>query len=212
MNILLHGSVPKSAGLSSSSALVVCAALSTVYANKLELSKTELAETCANAEQYVGTIGGGMDQAISCLAESGAALLIDFNPLKAQRITLPENSMFVITNSCVEANKAATNQFNTRVVECRLATQVLAKSQGLEWRKIKKPLELQKFLGLNLVEMIEIAKKNMHQNTYTLDELCQLLETSKEEIILNSLSQNTSECNNLLIINTISFYIITNFI
>ena len=65
-----------------------------------------------------------MDQAISCLGESGAALLIDFNPLKANKITLPEGSMFVITNSCVEANKAATNQFNTRVVECRLASQV----------------------------------------------------------------------------------------
>ena len=170
MNICLHGSVPKSAGLSSSSALVVCAALATVYANKLELSKTDLAETCATAEQYVGTIGGGMDQAISCLAESGAALLIDFNPLKAQRLTLPEN--------------------------CRLATQILAKSQGLEWRKIKKPLELQKLLGLNLLELIEAAKSNMHQNTYTLDEVCQLLEATKEEIILNSLSQNTSECNN----------------
>ena len=87
--------------------------------------KTDLAETCAVAEQYVGTIGGGMDQAISCLAESGAALLIDFNPLKARKIILPENSMFVITNSCVEANKAATNQFNTRVVECRIAAQVI---------------------------------------------------------------------------------------
>lgn len=86
--------------------------------------KTELAETCAKAEQYVGTIGGGMDQAISCLGESGAALLIDFNPLKANKVILPEGSMFVITNSCVEANKAATNQFNTRVVECRLGSQV----------------------------------------------------------------------------------------
>jgi len=198
MNICLHGSVPKSAGLSSSSALVVCAALATAYANNLELGKTELAETCATAEQYVGTIGGGMDQAISCLAESGAALLIDFNPLKAKRISLPENSMFVITNSCVEANKAATNQFNTRVVECRLATQILAKSQGLEWRKIKKPLELQKLLGLNLLELIEMAKSNMHQNVYTLDEVCQLLDATKEEIILNSLSQNTSQCKYIL--------------
>jgi N-acetylgalactosamine kinase len=39
MNICLYGTVPKSAGLSSSSALVVCAALTTLYANKLILSK-----------------------------------------------------------------------------------------------------------------------------------------------------------------------------
>ncbi len=98
-----------------------------------------MAERCASSEQYVGTQGGGMDQAISCLAESGSAKLIDFNPLRVHNITLPEGSQFIITNSCVEMNKAATNHFNTRVVECRLASQVLAKLQGLEWRKIKKP-------------------------------------------------------------------------
>ncbi len=90
--------------------------------------KTELAETCALSEQYVGTIGGGMDQAISCLAEYGCAKLIDFNPLNVTNINLPANSLFVITNSCVEANKAASNYFNTRVVECRLASQVKKKN------------------------------------------------------------------------------------
>jgi galactokinase len=39
MNLCLYGTVPKSAGLSSSSALVVCAALTTLYANKLILTK-----------------------------------------------------------------------------------------------------------------------------------------------------------------------------
>ena len=57
MNIYLQGKVPKSAGLSSSSALVVCSALTTLYANSLKLSKTELAETCAVSERYVGTQG-----------------------------------------------------------------------------------------------------------------------------------------------------------
>lgn len=193
MNICLYGQVPKSAGLSSSSALVVCSALATVFANKLQLNKTQLAEICAVAEQYVGTIGGGMDQAISCLGESGAALLIDFNPLRSKKVNLPDNSMFVITNSCVEANKAASNHFNTRVVECRLASQLLAKSQGLEWRKIKKPIEIQKILDLNFLELIDIVKANIHEGVYTLDEICQTLEATKEEIILNSLSQNTAE-------------------
>lgn len=39
MNICLLGQVPKSAGLSSSSALVVCSALTTVYANRLSITK-----------------------------------------------------------------------------------------------------------------------------------------------------------------------------
>lgn len=39
MNVCLYGTIPKSAGLSSSSALVVCSALVTLYANNLNLSK-----------------------------------------------------------------------------------------------------------------------------------------------------------------------------
>lgn len=83
-----------------------------------------MAETCAVSERYVGTQGGGMDQAISTLAEAGSAKLIDFNPLKVTNVRLPNGALFVITNCCVESNKAASNYFNTRVVECRLATQV----------------------------------------------------------------------------------------
>lgn len=194
LNICVWGCVPKSAGLSSSSALVVCSALTTLYANKLELSKSDLAETCAIAERYVGTQGGGMDQAISCLGQTGSAKLIDFNPLRVHNINLPEGSQFVITNSCVEANKAATNQFNTRVAECRIATQILAKSQGLNWRKIKKPIDLQKSLNSSLSELIELIDLVLHKEPYSMDEVCRILETTQQELILNSLTQNTSNC------------------
>lgn len=193
-NVCVWGCVPKSAGLSSSSALVVCSALATLHANNLDLSKNELAETCAVSERYVGTQGGGMDQAISCLGQAGCAKLIDFNPLRVHNIDLPEGSQFVITNSCVEANKAASNYFNTRVVECRIATQILAKSQGLDWRKIKKPIELQKALNCSLLELIDLTENNLHKDLYTNDEICKILETTQQELILNSLTQNTANC------------------
>jgi N-acetylgalactosamine kinase len=79
----------------------------------------------------VGTQGGGMDQAISVLAEDGSAKLIDFNPLKVTNIKLPSGAQFVITNCCLENNKAASNQYNTRVVECRLASQVIHRKKKL---------------------------------------------------------------------------------
>jgi N-acetylgalactosamine kinase len=191
MNICMWGQVPKSAGLSSSSALVVCAALTTLHVNQLTLSKTDLAETCAISERYVGTQGGGMDQAISCMAEANSAKLIDFNPLKVTNISLPHGSQFVITNSCVEMNKAASNHFNTRVAECKLATQVLAKSQGIDWRTIKKPLDLQKALKCSLIELVKLAEKNLHDDEYDIDEVCHLLETNIEDLGKTSLSQNT---------------------
>lgn len=56
------------------------------------------------------------------------AKLIDFNPLRSTDVKLPDGAVFVIANSCVEMNKAATSHFNIRVVECRIATKVRSSS------------------------------------------------------------------------------------
>lgn len=84
---------------------------------------------------YVGTEGRVSmlytDILISNRAFSLQAKLIEFNPLKATDVYLPDGISFVISNSCVEMNKAATSEFNTRVLECRIATQVLRKKSPL---------------------------------------------------------------------------------
>ncbi|CAF5117278.1 unnamed protein product, partial [Rotaria magnacalcarata] len=54
MKVLIDGTIPRSAGLSSSSALVVCAALTTAIANGITIGKTDLAERCAECEKYIG--------------------------------------------------------------------------------------------------------------------------------------------------------------
>ena len=121
------GVIPASAGLSSSSALVVSAALVTVWANNVTVGKEELANICARSERFIGTQGGGMDQAIEILAEKGSAKLIEFNPLTTYNVTLPLGATFVVANTLEEKNKAASNDFNTRVVECRIAAKILAR-------------------------------------------------------------------------------------
>ncbi|NKB15834.1 MAG: hypothetical protein HC774_01205, partial [Sphingomonadales bacterium] len=51
-----------------------CAALALLAANDRRLPFETLAEILPQAERYVGTLSGGMDQAISLLAQEGHAL------------------------------------------------------------------------------------------------------------------------------------------
>lgn len=56
----------------------------------------------------------------------GSAKLIEFDPLKATDVTLPNEAVFVIAHSLTCHNKAQTSDFNQRVLECRLAAQVIS--------------------------------------------------------------------------------------
>ena len=150
MQMLVDGSVPPAAGLSSSSSLVCCSALATAYALELaaaaaptpaadpshlsSFSKLELAALSANCERYIGTAGGGMDQSISFLATAGFASHISFEPqLSCAPVKLPKGALFLVAHSGRQSEKAKTaaTQFNKRVLECTLAAHVLAKKLGV---------------------------------------------------------------------------------
>ncbi|EDV28739.1 uncharacterized protein TRIADDRAFT_51952 [Trichoplax adhaerens] len=177
MDVLVDGTIPKSAGLSSSSALVCCAGLATLRANNGSLSRVELAEVCAACERYIGTQGGGMDQSISFLAEGGKAKLIEFNPLRATNVNLPADSAFVISNCMVEMKKSetASTHFNVRVAECVISAKILAQCNNLKWKDIKTLGELQKTLDKDLNQMLQLIEKNLHKDPYTRQEICSIL-------------------------------------
>ncbi|XP_020624383.1 N-acetylgalactosamine kinase-like [Orbicella faveolata] len=197
LNLVVDGTVPKSAGLSSSSALVCCSGLATVHANGLELSKHELAEVCTKCERYIGTEGGGMDQSISFLAEPGTAKHIEFDPIRAYDVTLPDGIVFVIANSLVEMKKSATagTHFNARVVECRLAAKVLAKESGLDWKSVRRLSEVQQGKEKSLDEMVQMVDSCLHSEPYTKEELCKFFELSEEELINQCMSPSTAGVN-----------------
>jgi len=194
MNVMVDGIVPTSAGLSSSSALVCCSGLATMFANGKSLSKLELAQACTRCEKYVGIEGGGMDQAISCLADKGTAKLIEFNPLKATAVPLPDGASFVIANSLREMTKSENpgEYYNKRVSECRLAAQILSKRFGHEWRKTRKLVDTQNVLGKSLSEMETIVENELHEEAYTREEVCKELQISDEELIKECLNPTTA--------------------
>ena len=127
---VLLGDVPPGGGLSSSSALVVASAYALLAANGVDIPRPELAELMAVSERYVGTAGGGMDQAACIQAEAGCALKIDFFPLRTRAVSIPDNVSVVVANSLVTAEKTGTARlkYNRRPMECRLATRVVAKA------------------------------------------------------------------------------------
>ena len=87
VDILVDGSVPAGAGLSSSAALEcsVAVGLNTLF--NLNRSKEELARATQKAENdYVGVPCGIMDQSVSLMAQAGAALLLDCRDLSTETV------------------------------------------------------------------------------------------------------------------------------
>ena len=117
------GDVPIASGLSSSSALVVAAALALLKANGATLPRLELAALMARAERFVGLEGGGMDQAACLHGVAGHALRIEFDPLRVTSVAVPEGWGWVVASSLVRAEKSgdARDEYNERARQCREA-------------------------------------------------------------------------------------------
>ena len=155
------------------------------------MSADELADLCAKSERFIGTQGGGMDQAIEILARSGIAKLIEFNPLRTFDVQLPDGAVFVIANSLAESNKAAGSDYNARVAECKMATKVLGKALGVH--DTTRLGDLQKASGLSLRQMIDKVDSVLKTGAYSKQEIVDAVGVPEHELDAACLSANTLE-------------------
>ncbi|KAJ6357131.1 hypothetical protein OIU78_005086 [Salix suchowensis] len=134
LDVIVDGTVPTGSGLSSSAAFVCSATIAIMAAFDVNFPKKEIAQLTCECERHIGTQSGGMDQAISVMAKTGFAELIDFNPIRATDVQLPAGGTFVLAHSLAESQKAVTaaTNYNNRVVECRLASIVLGIKLGMK--------------------------------------------------------------------------------
>jgi len=111
---------------------VIAVGRSLLEANDYTIPTLELAEEMARAEQYTGTRGGGMDQAISLGAVEGHASRIEFAPLSLHECPVPPGWHFVVGHTMVRAEKsgAARAAYNLRREECGEALLRLAGALG----------------------------------------------------------------------------------
>jgi len=132
VDALVDSDLPIAAGLSSSSALVVAMALALMHANEVTVAPLELMEFLARGERYVGTAGGGMDQAIILGARAGCASRIDFHPLRLTPTAVPPDWQFIVAWSLVHAEKsgAARQSYNERTRQCDEARRLVATRLG----------------------------------------------------------------------------------
>jgi len=132
MDALIWSDLPIAAGLSSSSALVVAAALALLDANGIAIDRPALMALLPTAERYVGTQGGGMDQAISLGARPGTAARIDFHPVRVTPVPVPGSWRFVVASSLAPAEKSGPAQlaYNLRTRECAAALERVTGALG----------------------------------------------------------------------------------
>ncbi|HUA14609.1 MAG TPA: galactokinase [Verrucomicrobiae bacterium] len=126
-NLLIHGEIPIGAGLSSSAAIEVASALAFLSLDNERLPLPEIARVCQQAENnFVGARVGIMDQFVSCMGETGHALLLDCRSLGFELVPLPPEIQLIVCNTMVKHDVAA-GEYNSRRAECEEGARYFAK-------------------------------------------------------------------------------------
>ena len=141
--------LPPSAGLSSSSALVVGTAIALHLSSGIEYEPLKLAQATGDAEWYAGARGGSGDQAAILLGKSGHVSHIDFFPMKVSWSPWPEGYSVMVAHSRTAAQKTANarSTFNERVATYGIAQLWMLRLHP-EWAP--KIVHFRDFLRLNL--------------------------------------------------------------
>jgi galactokinase len=117
----VSSTLPSGAGLSSSAALEVAAALALGCARP----PRDLARACQRAEQLAtGVPCGIMDQLSSAAGSEGHALLIDCSTLEITEVPVPENAEVVVIHSG-QSRELSGSRYAARRAECDKAEQLI---------------------------------------------------------------------------------------
>ena len=135
MDALITGDVPIGAGLSSSAALSVSAALAFVSSSKLTPSlntavsaarKKDLAALCQQVEhEFVGVNCGIMDQTISLLGRADHGLFLDCRSLEYEHVPLNLDAHCIAISNTKVKRELAASEYNKRRAECERGVDIL---------------------------------------------------------------------------------------
>jgi galactokinase len=128
LNILIGGSVPLGAGLSSSAALECATALAVTDLYGRHVSRQELAHITQHAENaFVGMPCGIMDQSASLLATAGHVLFLDTRTLETEQIplNLTDHNLTLLAVDTRAPHQLVDGEYATRRHTCEQAASLL---------------------------------------------------------------------------------------
>jgi len=130
MNVMVNGNIPRAAGLSTSSSIVVASAEACIRINDLKVEPMDFIDICGYGEWYVGTRGGSGDHAAIKFGRPNAILHMTSLPLSVETVPFPPGYRIVLANSLVEARKqaGARDAFNNRVASYLFGLMLARKS------------------------------------------------------------------------------------
>ena len=130
MNIAVRGDVPRAAGLSSSSAIVVGAMEACLAVNGLAMPELEMIEACRLAEWFVGTRGGGGDHAAIKCGKKDHLLRVGSWPFSVSHAPFPAGYSIVLADSMVKAAKqeGARDRYNAPLASYAIGLLMLRKN------------------------------------------------------------------------------------
>ncbi len=132
MDAAIVTNLPAGAGLSSSAALEVAAALAylAVCGGAAKFDHRKLAKACQAAEhKFAGVKCGIMDQFTAVAAEQGKALYLDCYNLFAQQVPVPESLAVLVADSKIP-RKLVDAEYNRRREDCEEAARKLSAELG----------------------------------------------------------------------------------
>ncbi|MDI6775414.1 MAG: galactokinase family protein [Verrucomicrobiota bacterium] len=182
MNAMVCGSIPRAAGLSTSSSLVVAAVEACARINGLRVGDRELVDWCGRAEWYVGTRGGAGDHAAIKFGQPGAVVHMTGFPLTVKSVPFPAGYRVALANSLVEASKRtnARDVFNNRVASCVFGLLLARKNFPLYTEKLRHLRDINPTtLGVDEVEIYRVILSLPEQVTRR--QILELLPESADE-------------------------------
>ena len=128
MDVMVSGTIPVAAGLSSSSSLVVATAEALSALNCLNMTDRQFVDLCGEGEWFVGSRGGAGDHAAMRCSRAGRITHLNFKPFSiGQSVPFPADCAVIVADSLEQSKKSegSRDKFNARVAAYEFALMLI---------------------------------------------------------------------------------------